>query len=277
VLDGPGGRSGWVSWAERHLQWLYWICAAGLTPWVAFLFVTQARRAEAHQIGPLAGGLIVAVMAGVALTAWTYHRGSPWSVMAASFTAAAAFISAWFRALTRTGGTHLAGPVPALLAVVAIVTVIGLCVVVIQHDFAARPAAPARWLPIVLAAAALALVPTLVVVLTVLPDAQTAHHLKLAWTGLDVFEVAALAATGFALQRRSAMTAVPATITGALLVCDAWINIIPAHGAALYEAIAMAFVELPLAGLSFWVATRHPGLNSRRPARSYADGGLPAR
>jgi hypothetical protein len=25
------------------------------------------------------------------------------------------------------------------------------------------------------------------------------------------------------------------------------------------------------------VATRHPGLNSRRPARSYADGGLPAR
>ena len=244
MRDGPGGRADRISWAERHLQWLYWVCAAGLTPWVAFLFVTQVRRAEAHQIGPLAGGLILAVMAGILLTAWTYPRGSP---------------------------------VPALLAVVAIVTIIGLCVLVIRRDFSGRPAAPARWLPIVLAAAALALIPTLVVVLTVLPEAQTAHHLKLAWTGLDVFEVAALAATGFALQRRSAMTAVPATITGALLVCDAWINIVPAHGAAFYEAIAMAFVELPLAGLSFWVATRHPGPNSRRSAGLYVDGGLPIR
>ncbi len=153
----------------------------------------------------------------------------------------------------------MAGPGALLLAVVAVVIIIGLCVLVIGRDFSARPPPPARWLPIVLAAAALALVPTLVVLLTVAPEAQTAHHLKIAWTGLDVFEVVALAPTGFALQRRSATTAVPATITGALLVCDAWINIIPAHGAAFYEAIAMAFVELPLAGLSFWVATRHPG------------------
>jgi phosphoglycerol transferase MdoB-like AlkP superfamily enzyme len=274
VLDRPGGRSGRISWAERHLQWLYWVCAAGLTPWVAFLFVTQVRRAEAHQIGPLAAGLILAMMVGILLTAWTYHRGSPRSVMAASFTAVAAFISAWFRALTRTGGTHWAGPVPVFLAVVAVVTIIGLCVFVIQSAFSGRPPPPARWLPIVLAVAALALVPTLVVVLTVVPQAQTAHHLKIAWTGLDVFEVLALAATGFALQRRSAMTAVPATITGALLVCDAWINIIPATGPAFYEAIAMAFVELPLAGLSFWVATRHPGPSA--PGRARITGTAPA-
>ncbi len=259
----PGGRPSRMAWAERHLQWLYWACAVALTPWVAFLFVTQVRRAEAHQIGPLAAGLILAMMAGMLLTAWTYYRGSPWSVMAASFTAAAAFISAWFRALTRTGGTHWAGPVPVFLAVIAVVTIIWLCVFVIQRDFAGRPPPPARWLPIVLAVAALALVPTLVVVLTVIPGVQTAHHLKIAWTGLDVFEVVALATTGFALQRRSAMTAVPATITGALLVCDAWINIVPATGAAFYEAVAMAFVELPLAALSFWVATRHLG-----PSRS---------
>ena len=149
---------------------------------------------------------------------------------------------------------------------IAVVTIIWLCVFVIQRDFADRPPPPARWLPIVLAVAALALVPTLVVVLTVIPGVQTAHHLKIAWTGLDVFEVVALATTGLALQRRSAMTAVPATITGALLVCDAWINIVPATGAAFYEAVAMAFVELPLAGLSFWVATRHPGPS--RPSRA---------
>jgi hypothetical protein len=248
-----------MAWAERHLMWLYWACAAALTPWVVFLFVTQAPRAEAHQVNPLAVGLVVAMIVGIALTAWTYQLGSPLSVMAASFTAAATFISAWFRALTQVGGSHWVGAIPIFLALV--VVIVGLCVIVIRHDYSDRP--PARWLPIVLALAALALVPTLVVVLTVAPGVQTAHHLKIAWTGLDVFEVVALAATGFALQRRSVLTAVPATIAGTLLVCDAWINIVPAHGAAFYEAIAMAFVELPLAGLSFWVATRHPG-----PSRS---------
>jgi hypothetical protein len=255
----PGGRPSRVASAERHLQWLYWACAVGLTPWVVFLFATQVPRAEAHQIGPLAAGLILAIMAGLLLTAWTYYRGSPRSVMAASFTAAATFISAWFRALTQTGGSHWAGAIPLFL--VMVVVTVGLCVLVIRRDFSARAAS--RWLPIVLAVAALALVPTLDVALTVVPQAQTAHHLKLAWTGLDVFEVVALASTGLALQRRSAMTAVPATVTGALLVCDAWINIVPATGAAFYEAVAMAFVELPLAALSFWVATRHPG-----PSRS---------
>jgi phosphoglycerol transferase MdoB-like AlkP superfamily enzyme len=153
------------------------------------------------------------------------------------------------------GGSHWVGAIPIFLALV--VVIVGLCVIVIRSDYSASP--PARWLPIVLAVAALALVPTLVFVLTVAPGVQTAHHLKIAWTGLDVFEVVALAATGFALQRRSVLTAVPATIAGTLLVCDAWINIVPATGAAFYEAIAMAFAELPLAGLSFWIATRHPG------------------
>jgi hypothetical protein len=159
--------------------------------------------------------------------------------------------------------TTLLAASPRRFIVVAVVSIIGLCVLVIRRDFSARPPPPARWLPIVVGAAVLALVPTLIVELTVVPAAQTAHHLKIAWTGLDVFEVVALAATGFALQRRSAMTAIPATVTGALLVCDAWINIIPATGLPFYEAIAMAFVELPLAGLSFWVAARHPG-----PSRS---------
>jgi hypothetical protein len=65
-----------------------------------------------------------------------------------------------------------------------------------------------------------------------------------------------------------------ATIAGTLIVCDAWINIVPATGAAFYEAIAMAFVELPLAGLSFWVATRHPGPS--RPSRARLTDTAPA-
>jgi hypothetical protein len=253
-LDTPDRRTSWIGWVERRLSWLFWACAVILTPWVVLLFLTQAPRAEAHQIRPLAVGLILAMIAGILVTAWAYRRGSPLAVVAASFTAAAAFITAWFRALTQVGASHWSGSIPILLAVVA--GVIGLCVFAIWSEFSAG--APDRWLPIVLALVALGLIPSLVVILTTAPAAQTAHHLRLAWTGLDVFEVAALAATALALQRRPAITAIPATVTGALLICDAWINIVPAHGAAFWEAIAMAFVELPLAALSFWVATRHP-------------------
>jgi hypothetical protein len=239
-----------LRWVKRHLAWLFWVCAAVLAPWVVSLYLTQVKVAQAHQVRLLGVGLILAMMAGLLLTAWTYSRGHPRSVLAASFTAASAFICAWFRALTQAGASHWPGAVPVMLAVVAVVVV--LCVTVIRDQLCAR--ARSRWLPAALAIVAVALIPSLVVLLTMTPALQTAHHLKLAWTGLDVFEIVALASTGFALQRRPGIAAIPATVTGALLVCDAWLNIIPSIGWAFYEGIAMAFVELPLAALSFWVA-----------------------
>jgi hypothetical protein len=262
---GPGAsddHAGRIRWAERHLKWLFWACAAGLAPWVVYLYLSQVPRAPAHQIRLLAVGLILAMIAGILLTAWTYSRGLPLSVMAASFAATAAFITAWFRTLTQAGGSNLAESIPMFLAVV--VAIVVLCVMVIKSDLSAS--AHARWLPIALTIAALILVPSLVIVLAVVPTAQTAHHLKVAWTGLDVFEVLALASTGFALQRRPAIAVIPATITGALLLCDAWLNIIPTTGAARFEAIALAFLELPLAALSFWVAA-HGELSRRSRAR----------
>ena len=197
-------------------------------------------------------GLILAIIGGLLLTAWTYRRGLPQAVMAASFTATATFNSVRFRLITRAGGPHWAGSIPVLLTLG--VVVVALCAFVITDKFSARPAA--RWLPAALTAAALGLVPFLAVDLTVLPAVQTAHRLQLAWTGLDMFEALALSATGFALHRRSAIAVIPATITGTLLVSDAWINITPSTGPALYEAIAMAFLEIPLAAVSFWVAAR---------------------
>jgi len=243
-----------LRWVGQHLAWLYWACAIVLAPWVVYLFLTQAKVGQAHQVRLLGVGLILAMMAGLLLTAWTYRLGRTRSVVAASFTAAAAFICAWFRTLTQAGASHWPGAVPIVLAVVTAVVV--LCVLVIRHQLSGRP--NARWLPAALTIMALALIPSLIVLITKAPALQTAHHLKLAWTGLDVFEVAALAWTAFALQRRPRIAAVPATITCALLVCDAWLNIIPSIGWAFYEGIAMAFIELPLAALSLWVALNVP-------------------
>ena len=186
-----------IPWVERHLKWLYWACAAVLAPWVVYLYLTQVPRAQAHQIRLLGVGLILALAGGLLLTAWTYRRGFSRSVIAASSTATAAFICAWFRTLTQAGGSDWAGSIPTLVAMIIIVVV--LCVIVITSEISGR--AHARWLPIALTVAALALIPSLVVVLTVVPKIQTAHHLRVAWTGLDVFEVLALASTGFALQR----------------------------------------------------------------------------
>jgi hypothetical protein len=248
----PDGAVTHIPWVDRHLQWLFWACAAGLAPWVVFLYLSQVPRAQAHKIHLLAVGLILAMIIGLLLTARMYRQGLSRSVLAASFAATATFISAWFRTLTQAGGSNWAGSIPTFLVIV--VMIVGLCVIVIRSELSAR--VHPRWMPVALAIGALVLVPSLVVVLTVVPKVETAHHLRVAWTGLDVFEVLALAATGFALQRRPAIAVVPATITGTLLLCDAWLNIIPTTGVAFYEGIVMAFIELPLAAISFSVAAR---------------------
>ena len=241
---------------ERNLQWLYWAGAVGLAPWIVYLYFSQVPSAVTHKVHVLAVGLLLALLLGVLVTAWTYRRGHLLAVMVATFTGTATFISAWFRALTRPAGTSWGGSLPAFLAVAAVI--VGLCGYAASGEFSGLPpgGARARWLPLALVIAALALIPSLVIVLTVVPPVQIAHHLPLAWTGLDVFELLALAGTGFELHRRSVVTVVPATITGTLLLCDAWINVIPTTGMARAEAVVLAFVEVPLAALSFWVAAR---------------------
>ena len=255
----------------RYLTWLYWAGAAGLAPWAVYLFLSQVKRAQAHQVFILTIGLILAMMLGLLVTAWLYLRDSWLSVMAASFAGTAIFISAWFRVLTQAGTSAWAGwagSIPEFLAVVTVSIV--LCVIVIRTELAAltgtalrragtalpRARPHARWLPPALAIAALALVPSLIIVLVVPPGVQISQHLRVAWTGLDVFELLAMAHTGLRLHRRSATAVVPATVTGTLLLCDAWINVIGSAAAAHSKGIALAFVEVPIAVLSFWVATR---------------------
>jgi hypothetical protein len=58
------------------------------------------------------------------------------------------------------------------------------------------------------------------------------------------------------VARRSPFAEVTATITGTLLVCDAWFDVLTSRGVSdIAQAATLAvLVELPLAGLCFWMA-----------------------
>ncbi|MFG2824459.1 hypothetical protein ACGFX4_34145 [Kitasatospora sp. NPDC048365] len=67
------------------------------------------------------------------------------------------------------------------------------------------------------------------------------------WIGVDLLQAAGLVATGLLLVRRSRLVALVAAGTSAVLLLDAWFDMMTAEGGgAWYVALAMAFlVELP--------------------------------
>jgi hypothetical protein len=101
-----------------------------------------------------------------------------------------------------------------------------------------------------------------------LPPSQRAAHYDLAWGGFDLGLLAVLAATAVAAVRRSRWLPVSAAALATLLVVDAWFDVVtaPTRG-ELVTAMAMALlVELPLAGVSGWLAVRGQDLLERRIA-----------
>ena len=89
-----------------------------------------------------------------------------------------------------------------------------------------------------------------------LPRNYTANHWHVAWGGFDIGLGAALVATSVAVVRRSPFAEVAAAVTGTLLVCDAWFDLMTSSTTAelVQAALEAALVELPLAALCFWMA-----------------------
>jgi hypothetical protein len=90
-----------------------------------------------------------------------------------------------------------------------------------------------------------------------LPAHETVEQWRLAWIGFDVAELAAFAITGWAAWRARPIL-IPATIvTGTLLLCDAWFDVVLSwNTSGRWQSLASAIVlEVPLA-LLFWLAAR---------------------
>ena len=113
-----------------------------------------------------------------------------------------------------------------------------------------------RWAAPAFVICSLMLLSWIAVLGTTLPQRQLSQHYRLAWTGYDVLLALGLAGTAVAALRRSRLLPIAGSATGALLVADAWFDVLTSSGGwDIAEAVAMSVLaELPLAFVCFWLA-----------------------
>jgi len=255
---------------RRVLLVVYWGSAAFLAPWIVALYKEQSANGVAYHLHLVRFGVSLLMVLGMLATAAGCWRNSHFTVVFGTLTATLTIISAWFATVTTTGRSFDLALGYALIVQLPVAL---LCTWIVRRLF--RPlgghTSPPAMVAPVLAFGAIALLPLVVVLSHGLPSQHAAHHLRLVWTGLDIFELIGLAATGWCLYRRLPSVAVAAAFTGTLLFCDAWFNVVATTGAVQLAGIAMALVELPLAALSFVVARREVrGWPEASPRRSAA-------
>jgi hypothetical protein len=120
------------------------------------------------------------------------------------------------------------------------------------------PAASRRWIVRFLALCCLALVPWTIGLAVTLPRSYLVGNWPLAWTGFDLILLGCLSTTAWALWMQRQVAVPAALITSALLLCDAWFDIITAHsGRCLMVSVATAvFGEVPIAILLGFISIR---------------------
>jgi hypothetical protein len=122
-----------------------------------------------------------------------------------------------------------------------------------------------RWTGPLFVLFSLILLPWTIYLGTSLPSRQESTHYAVAWTGFDVILLAGLASTGFFALRRSRYLAISAAATGALLVVDAWFDVMTTPANQIAQSIVLAAaVELPLAAVCLWLSLHTEHLAERR-------------
>jgi len=108
-----------------------------------------------------------------------------------------------------------------------------------------------RWITPVLLLTAAALVPWTLWLTFKLPSRHVTEHYDVAWVVFDCALFCAIAATAWSAVKGSQWLVPFAAVTGTMLVCDAWFDVVTSIGSgdsleAILEAI---FAELPLAAV----------------------------
>jgi hypothetical protein len=107
---------------------------------------------------------------------------------------------------------------------------------------------------LVLVAASFGLVPWTLWLTYSLPSRHLTSHYDIAWVGFDVALALSIALTAGAALRDSRALAPLAAITGTMLLCDAWFDVVTSWD---LEALLLAVcAELPLAALCLLLVRR---------------------
>src|SRR6476660_9762616 len=113
-----------------------------------------------------------------------------------------------------------------------------------------------HWVVPLFAVGAAVLVPTVVVLLTVLPRTHRSEHWDVAWGGFDVLLALLLLAVALTAWSRSPWLEAAAAAAAVLLLIDAWFDILTASTQTerIVAVAEAALVELPLAVVCFLLA-----------------------
>ena len=115
---------------------------------------------------------------------------------------------------------------------------------------------PARWVIPLFGLAGIVLVPWILFLIRSLPSTHAAAHWDIAWAGFDVALAFLLLGVAVAAWRRSPWLEGAATAAAALLIVDAWFDVLTSSTSAerLVAIGEAALVELPLAVLLLLLA-----------------------
>jgi len=108
-----------------------------------------------------------------------------------------------------------------------------------------------RWIPGFLALCCLVLIPWTVGLAMTLPRNYLVGDWPLSWAGFDIILLGCLSTTAWSLWKQRQIAIPAAMISAALLLCDAWFDILTAHpGRCMVLSVATALLaELPIAAL----------------------------
>ena len=236
---------------------IYWGGAALLVPWIVGLALAQPNKAAAYHRNVIGYGLLFLFSAGSVATGALCLRRSRRASLAAIFTATLLLVAAWFASVA----VHPVSSVlfqKHLITFFALALPVGLMVWVSLRITRSPPGQwnVPRWAPWACVVFPALFVPVIASKMSGAPPVVEAHSMRVVWTGLDLFELAAMLATATFVRRRSPWLVYSATILGGLLCCDAWFNVLSSDGLDFALSIALAFVELPLALYSLGLAAR---------------------
>jgi hypothetical protein len=109
-----------------------------------------------------------------------------------------------------------------------------------------------KWATVVYATMAVVLIPWILNLASTLPERHLERHWDAVWVGFDFIMLCTIVLTLWFMFKRVIWVVVSASALGALLIVDAWFDIMTAKpGSELREAILYGVLEVSLAVLTY--------------------------